>query len=229
MYKKLIIEAFKKAKSQREEKGEKNPSNVSLAEDLSDYIDKTKNHKLGEKSFRVYKNEAEKLTDSSLDINIKQFKIVIGLCKYLGYNNYEDFSSRKSYEIKKRVNFFKKNGITLSVLGLSIIIFSIISSAKKQRWMIWEENHYAEVNFDTKKYNLGQLKLYNEERITNFKQIYPDSNTIFFDSSGDVKIWYGKNNNKELEYFTALGLHPETGKTLDPITIYMIRKYIYKD
>ena len=29
-----------------------------------------------------------------------------------------------------------------------------------------------------------------------------------------------------LQYFTALGLHPETGKTLKPITQYMIDKYI---
>jgi len=40
-----------------------------------------------------------------------------------------------------------------------------------------------------------------------------------------VKIWYGRNIKKELEFFTSLGLHPETGKTLDPITDYMIKKY----
>jgi hypothetical protein len=53
--------------------------------------------------------------------------------------------------------------------------------------------------------------------------------TEFFDSNGEAKIWYGKNRKKELESFTAIGLHPETGKTLDPITVYMIRKYICKE
>ena len=43
---------------------------------------------------------------------------------------------------------------------------------------------------------------------------------------GSERLWYGKNKNKELEYFTAFGKHPETGKTLKPITKYMIAKYI---
>ena len=49
---------------------------------------------------------------------------------------------------------------------------------------------------------------------------------IFTSKKGDVKIWYGKNIVKELEYFSLLGVHPETGKTLKPITEYMIKKHI---
>jgi hypothetical protein len=93
--------------------------------------------------------------------------------------------------------------------------------------MIWQEDHYVEVEFDTEKHKLNQLKLYKEDRINLFKKLTPICDTTkFFNEDGSVNIWYGKNRNKKLEYFTALGLHPETGKTLKPITQYMIDKYI---
>ncbi len=95
--------------------------------------------------------------------------------------------------------------------------------------MVWEKSQYVEVKFDTKKYSLGQIKLYNEDRVKHFKKVDVDCNTEFFDSNEKVKIWYGKNKKKTLEYFSALGLHPETSKTLNPITPYMIRKYICEE
>ena len=92
--------------------------------------------------------------------------------------------------------------------------------------MIWDNDHYVEVKFDIEKYNISQLKYYKEERIKFFKRIEPDCNYEFFSSDGSVMVWYGKNAKKELQYFTDYGLHPETGKTLKPITDYMINKYI---
>ena len=59
-----------------------------------------------------------------------------------------------------------------------------------------------------------------------FKKINPDCEYSFFNNDGSVRVWYGKNVSKELEFFTDLGLHPETGKTLKPITQYMIDKYV---
>ncbi len=47
-----------------------------------------------------------------------------------------------------------------------------------------------------------------------------------FKEDDSVRIWYGKNREGELEYFSSQGLHPQTGKTLKPITRYMIEKYI---
>ena len=39
-------------------------------------------------------------------------------------------------------------------------------------------------------------------------------------------VWYGKSPNKrEYEFFNHPGLHPETGKTLKPISKYIIKKY----
>ena len=92
--------------------------------------------------------------------------------------------------------------------------------------MVWQEDHYVEVDFDVKKYNVNQLKVYKPERIAHFKKINPPCGYDFFNENGNARLWYGKTKDKELGYFTALGLHPETGKTLKPITQYMIDKHI---
>ncbi|WP_157717119.1 hypothetical protein [Formosa sp. Hel1_31_208] len=114
--------------------------------------------------------------------------------------------------------------IIISAVVISGIF--IYNYSTRQSWMMWQEDHYIEVDFDTEKYNMNQLKRYKEERINLFEKVSPTCDTKFFNDDESVNIWYGKNRNKELEYFTALGLHPETGKTLKPITRYMIDKYI---
>ena len=92
--------------------------------------------------------------------------------------------------------------------------------------MVWEKTKYVEVDFEMERYELNQLKLYKSEQIENFKKVSPNCETVFFNEDGEEIIWYGKNKNGELEYFSLYGKHPETGKTLKPITDYMIRKYI---
>jgi hypothetical protein len=98
--------------------------------------------------------------------------------------------------------------------------------SQKETWMAWEGTHYVEMPFDAKGVQEGRLKVYKEDRILYFKRIDPDCSTEFFTGDGSVRLWYGKNREGELQYFTDLGLHPETGKTLKPITVYMIRKYV---
>ncbi len=70
------------------------------------------------------------------------------------------------------------------------------------------------------------LKLYNADRIEHFRKIDPNCETDFFKNDGTEMLWYGKNKSGELEFFTSVGLHPETGKTLKKITKYIIKKYI---
>ena len=124
------------------------------------------------------------------------------MCNYLGYNTYEDFVFKNNYNSNKNKLsiFFKKNKVTLIISSIAIVFIILYTSINQQKWMVWDG-----------------------------KKITPDCSTEFFDSHGNPKIWYGKNNKKELEYFTDLGLHPETGKTLDPITTYMIKKHICKE
>lgn len=56
-------------------------------------------------------------------------------------------------------------------------------------------NNYVETDFDTKKYNIGQLKIYNEDRILNFGKIIPNCQYKFFEDSGKANLWYGKNKS----------------------------------
>ncbi len=231
MHKKLIVEAFNKAKLLRKKSGEKKPSAINMAEDLSDFINENEDFRLGERSFRDYRNDAEKQMESPEDINIKQLKVVNGLCRYLGFDTYEAFVSRNHTipNHRKLGAFIIKNKLFLLVFLIIVCAIIMMTSINQQRWMVWQNDHYEEVNFDAETYNLGQLKLYNESRINAFKKATPDCNTVFFSPDGTIKIWYGKNTTKELEFFTTSGKHPETGKTLDPITAYMIKKYLCKD
>ncbi|RDI14441.1 hypothetical protein [Flavobacterium sp. AG291] len=94
--------------------------------------------------------------------------------------------------------------------------------------MVWKNDHYEKVDCKTiEDDTLGKsyIKL-NEYLLSNMKKIKVDSSTTFFNKDGTACIWYYKISDNELEYFTAPGIHPETGKTLKAITSYMIEGYV---
>ena len=107
-----------------------------------------------------------------------------------------------------------------------MVVYIINSIVNQQRWMVWQEDRYVGVKFNTEKYDIGQLRLYKKDRIEKFRKVTLPCDAVFFNDNGTVNFWYGKNNRKELEYFTSLGLHPQTGKTLKPITEHMIKTHI---
>jgi len=237
MHQLLIIKTFKKVKDEEEKATGIRPSTTAAAKIFSDYILENQKIPFGERSLSDYYRMSKK--EDNKEVLIKHPKVVQAMCSFLGYGSFKDFNrahgitSSEKYNhtnvTKRVIIFLKKSKILIIVSSAIIVIMLILYSVTKQRWMVWNNEGYVEVNFDTQKHNLGQLKVYNEDRIKNFKKIPVDCNTDFFDPTGKVKIWYGKNIDKELEFFTSLGLHPETGKTLDPITNYMINKYICPD
>ncbi|SFB97970.1 hypothetical protein SAMN04489722_101388 [Algibacter lectus] len=239
MHKILILKAFKKAEADRILLGDKKPSLTNKAEDIADYVSQETGFVLGERSYRDYRKDAEALKISDGDINIKQHKVVCGLLKYLEFDNYEEFkkvneatiNNNPNLKVKKKTSskFDVKHKITLGVLCSLIIIFLSFKYLNTQRWMSWENDHYIETNFDPENYELGNLKLYNPDRIDNFRKIIPNCDTQFYTETGNTNVWYGKNETGVLEYFTALGKHPTTGKTLKEITDYMIKKHICSD
>lgn len=163
--------------------------------------------------------------------SVKKREVLNGICKFLGYKNYEDYngSTTRSEPPSPTFEWIKKFKIQIIVSILVTIFLFSLFALNKQRWMIWNNDHYIEVRFDTEKYELGQLKLHKEERIKYFRKIEATCDVEYFDKKGKPKTWYGKNAKGELEVFTSLGLHPETGKTLKPITKYMIKKYFCKE
>jgi len=234
MHQLLIIKTFKKVKDEEEKATGIRPSTTAAAKIFSDYILETQKISFGERSLADYYRMSKK--EDNGEVLVKHPKVVQAMCTYLGYGSFKDFkrahgitssgSNTDMSNTNKIIALMKKNKILVIVSSAIIIILLLIYSVTKQRWMVWNNDRYVEIHFDTEKYNLGQLKIYNEDRIKNFKKVPVDCNTDFLDPTGKVKIWYGKNIDKELEFFTSLGMHPETGKTLDPITNYMINKYI---
>jgi hypothetical protein len=223
MHNTLLIDAFKKA-----EKEIGSDKALPRAQHLSDYIFEDSKEQYGEKSLRI---KYKAISDGSKKPIRLMKHVEEALSHYLGYEDYAAFVYQNK-EIEKNdghtfIGFLKKNKIALTIALVIIASLFIYSSATKQRWMVWQDHQYIEVNFDVKTYKVNQMKLYKEERIESFKKIKTDSSTVFFNDDGSVNIWYGKNNKKELEYFSDLGLHPETAKTLKPITRYMINKHIY--
>ena len=126
----------------------------------------------------------------------------------------------------KFIRFWKANRKVIFLISIVIVVVLTYYYSTRQRWMVWEGDHYEEVSFDREKFQDGELKLYKKDRIDNFRKIDPSCNYEFFNTDKSVRVWYGKNSDKDYEYFTALGLHPNTGKSLKPITSYIIDKYI---
>lgn len=107
--------------------------------------------------------------------------------------------------------------------------FAIWSFNEEENCMVWNKDHYEEIPCDNVSNTmtlLSPIVMKKEEGlISNFKKIKACDTTSFF-KMGKPCIWYGKSFDGTYEYFTAPGLHPETGKTLRPITQYMIEKHI---
>jgi len=225
MYKKVVLKAFNKAESEIPGKTTK----TLISEHISTVLlDDFKSPVSGRKLRDLF-NDAKSKNENE-DINIKS-EYVQDLCKYLGFENYAAFlrahPEKEDLNNKKGITeFIKKNKAALLIGLIAIIVIMFAISFNKQRWMVWEETNYVEVEFDSEKYSLSQLKIYNQERIENFHKIIPNCQTLFFMNDGEANLWYGKNIKGELEYFTALAKHPESGKTLKAITKYMIKTHI---
>ncbi|MBQ0769083.1 MAG: hypothetical protein KBT58_07305 [Bizionia sp.] len=221
MHKKLLIEAFEKVKT---EQGFTKKTHIT--EYLSDYINEDSGEPYGEKILRIHYNTA--ISNTEEKVELKQFAVT-SLCNYLGYDDFSSYTKKNDTNTKiLKLSFFAKHKVKLlSILSLVVIVVLMSSlTANSQKWMVWENDRYQEVQFNTEKYSLNQLKLFKEERIQAFKKVILHCDTVFFNDDKSARFWYGKNTKKEIEYFTALGLHPKTGKTLKPITPYMINKYI---
>jgi len=98
--------------------------------------------------------------------------------------------------------------------------------------MVWNKDHYEVVSCDVvsnKMSLLSPIVTKKEENIiSNFKKIKVCDTTSFF-KLGKPCVWYGKSFEGNYECFNIPGLHPETGKTLKPITQYIVDKYLLKN
>ncbi|RMB59153.1 hypothetical protein EAX61_08825 [Dokdonia sinensis] len=232
MHRDIILSAFAKAKTEEFKKTRIEPSVNKASKCIEAYIADYSTIPFSARSLRNAHNDA---LDKTKTVKILQPDVLNALCMYLGFETYADYIrereahspeekvQQEDNESKQSVKHYKWIALLALVMlvGSSIYFFS-----NKQRWMIWQENQYVEVPFDRIMLKEGRLKLYKEERLDNFRKVVLTCDTTFFTKAGNPRFWYGKNNDKELEFFTDLAQHPETGKSLKPITIYMIKKYL---
>jgi len=229
MHKKLILEVFKSGRGKLIKNGLNQPSINSISEHIASFLTEDLKVSTNSRTLRNYYNKAKEAEV----INISRIETINGLCRYLGFEDFESFISSKQ---QSDINFNKnekkssKKTYLFGIIFIVLVVTTVLILVRKDsaKFMIWKADHYEEVELDLKKYKLSDLKVYKQERINNFRKILPDRNYQFFNSDGSVRVWYGKNKNKDYEFFTDLGLHPETGKTLKPITRYIIKKYIDK-
>lgn len=236
MHKELILAAFEKAREDEAKRGYNDPAKSSLATLLSDFIEAEFKFQFGERSLRDYYSQA--LAGNSIEI--RQPRVLDGLSRYLRYVDYADYllknpgenrvasieKEEKSGNAASLKPFLKRNKTTLAIVVVAILIISGISIFSHPKWMEWDGTHYIETPFDADKLKAGILKPYKKDRIDDFERIEPTCEIQFFNEDKSVRIWYGKNNAGEWEFFSSYGLHPRTGKTLKPITQYIVDKYI---
>jgi len=92
--------------------------------------------------------------------------------------------------------------------------------------MQWTGDYYEKVDCIQEIKSLD-IKPYDEIQFGLIKINVSDTTSFF--KVGEPCIWYGKSFEGNYDCFTAPGLHPETGKTLKPITQYIVDKYLLKN
>lgn len=207
MHKELVLSAFKKAKKEVKEATGVNMSVTGLSKRISDYMMEECHFQYHEKSLRNKYNIALK---NEQDVELKS-SVANCLCCYLDYENYAEFILKNTIqetttEIVEDVtldkeNTFKKepsmgeklkiviqkNKVTLIFCSLVFLLYFGLYTVDKQQWMIWNNDHYVEVQFDIEKYGVSNLKLYKHERIKNYRKVKSDRSE---------SLWYQKTTNE---------------------------------
>ena len=210
----IIIAAFKKAEAETE----RNSTNAN-AEFLSEYIFEKFKYSISTKSLtRYYKGE------SSPNQKVKDY-----LAQYLGYESYDIYLkwNSTSNQIDKLEEKKKSRLFSIKKLIVALSFFMVVATSSylgyiggKEECMIWNNDRYIKTECS----GSSEERKFIPHIYNNLKKVEVSETTAFF-NNGEVQIWYYKSNG-ELEYFSSPGKHPVSGKTLKPISEYMIEKYI---
>lgn len=119
-------------------------------------------------------------------------------------------------QITTKVKNWKKT-VLVSISILSSLYIAIIINKdvlfNSNKCIVWIGDRYKKTSCFTS----GAID--NSKHLINvdlFKKVELDSTANFF-TNGKPNFWYGKNLERDIEYFTQRGLHPETGEELKPI------------
>ncbi len=203
------------------EKNEINDKNISI--DILNILA----HYIGYENFGDF-NQKNQLTKSDeKEISVEEIVSVEPIID----DNISEEESIINLPSKKN-NFFEKIKLPQSKIitggGIATILVSgglfLNSINQNLSCMVWKENHYEEVECEETSLQMNAVP-YNEAVFQLKKITKPD--TLNFENALD-KVWYNKSNG-EVEFFTNYGLHPENGKTLKPVSEYILTKYVSKN
>ncbi|SNR27721.1 hypothetical protein SAMN04488009_0685 [Maribacter sedimenticola] len=222
----IVYEVFKKAKNEHPKH-----SKFALSNHISNETDLSS--RTLERAYDRYLNKKTKYGKPNAD-SIDLF------CKYLGYENFKDYvqiAPPPAKELPVTVRNKRRLIITISIaFGMVLLMFGYQNWIVNQRdiksvspsCMTWADSVYVAVTCDH-----GQLSNYgtpiiplDKVKLTSFKKVKVSQSYNFFNENDMPLIWYSKNKDQEIEYFTSPGLHPVTGETLRKITPYIIQTYV---
>ena len=110
---------------------------------------------------------------------------------------------------------------------IGVLLFLNIKNWTTQDCMVWKGEKYEAIDCSETIKGFADVTLPKDDKlIKEFRKIKVNDKTSFFDKKGNAKVWYIKNPNGTLEFFNQPGLQPETGKTLKPISRYIIQEYV---
>lgn len=238
MDKKIIAEIVKKTFAKAKTKCATHTKNA-LSVYLEDYFEK----KIERLSARTFIRTYEKFIEESNKERMPNPHTIDLFCNYLGYQNYIDYTE-KNRPLKpicklleypnKHLKKYKKYVIGLVISCITLVpLFAIFENLKtnivtskdaliNSKCMVWEETSFqiAPCNSSTR------VLPFNENKMKFFRKIEVAPTYKFFSRTGEPLVWYCKLNKNAIEFFSAPGIHPETGKTLKAVTEYIIEKYV---
>ncbi|ARV14580.1 hypothetical protein [Polaribacter sp. SA4-12] len=238
---KVLITDFFYEIEKKELKKNKNAQATFWVEELQEVTSIDKNYISVKKATRLYNKYVEEREQVIVKEPNKYLLDFMSL--YLGYKDFEDYQTKKEPTkeiIKKGVNIITKNNEKQSflkehkkrvVIGSSLVTFLLLffiiknNTNNSETCIVWKETHFEESTCRIK--HAIDNSLYKID-LKNFKKIKITKETAFF-KNGKPQIWYGKSSKRKMDYFTQRGIHPETLKELDPITEYIINKYVFTE
>ncbi len=116
----------------------------------------------------------------------------------------------------------------LTIFALNNPFYDSNSPPYENQCMAWADTVYIKVDCDMQPFSEFGTKVepLDASRLNNLKKVEVNMATTFFAEDGKPMIWYSKNKEGVIEFFTAPGLHPITGETLKKITPYIIETYV---
>lgn len=144
--------------------------------------------------------------------------------------NDDNFDKRQIENIGLYKSGLKRNSLLIvSIIFISAIVFNFVNNRNEPlvdistKCMIWKESAFEKVPCNTA--IKGMIPM-NERLIRSFRKIQVNAAYPFFSETNEPQVWYSKIKKNKVEFFSAPGIHPITGKTLKAVTPHIIERYV---